>query len=213
MLPASYIFFFPRFPWCWYGEVDKKDSPRDQWYSKYQCLKMLPQIGKFIQAEQMRTKNADSISKSALHVSLKQGTLIDLLMLLCLIRYIWKKWAFPADALEVCALTVTKETWRSWEVLSNHSYCLYPYLSRFKKGCNVYLWVPVFRAGDFSSHKGSRVGSGNTGNSAPFVLMLRAGKHLPPRTPLKLKCVFPASVYSPGNWQTDGLKTVASYSV
>lgn len=39
---------------------------------------MLLQIGKLIQAEQMRTKNAGSINKSALHVSLKQGTLIDL---------------------------------------------------------------------------------------------------------------------------------------
>jgi len=52
---------------------------------------MLSQIGKLIQAEQMRTKNADSINKSPLHVSLKQGTLIDLIMLLSLISYIWKK--------------------------------------------------------------------------------------------------------------------------
>lgn len=57
----------------------------------------------------------------------------------------------------------------------------------------------AFRAGDSSSHKSSRVGSGNTDCSAPFVLMLRAGKHLPPRTPLKLDCVSPASVYSLGN--------------
>lgn len=51
---------------------------------------MLPQIGKLIQAEQMRTKNADSVNKSALHLSLKQGTLLDL-MLLCLISSVWKK--------------------------------------------------------------------------------------------------------------------------
>ena len=43
---------------------------------------MLLQNGKLTQAEQMRPKNADAINKSALHVSLKLGTLIDLLMLL-----------------------------------------------------------------------------------------------------------------------------------
>lgn len=89
MLPAP-SFFLPRFLQSKYGEVQKKDSPRDQWCSKYQCLKVLPQIGELIQAEQMKTKNADSVNKSALHLLLKQGTLLDL-MLLCLISSFWKK--------------------------------------------------------------------------------------------------------------------------
>lgn len=42
--------------------------------------------------------------------------------------------------------------------------------------------------GNFSSHKGLRVGSGNIGNSAQFVLILQIGKYLSPRTPLKFKC-------------------------
>lgn len=79
----SFVHFFPpRFLPSRCGEVEENDSPREQWCSKYQCLKTLLQIGKLTHAEQMRTKNAVSINKSALHVSLKQGTLIDLLMLL-----------------------------------------------------------------------------------------------------------------------------------
>lgn len=89
MLPASSV-FLPRFLRSKYSEVQKKDSPRDQWCSKYQCLKVLPQIGELIQAEQMRTKNADSVNKSALQLSLKQGALPDL-MLLCLMSSFWKK--------------------------------------------------------------------------------------------------------------------------
>lgn len=75
-------FFFLEVSRARYGEVEVKDSPKEQWCSKYQCLKMLLQNCKLTQAEQMRPKNADSINKSALHVSLKPGTLIDLLVLL-----------------------------------------------------------------------------------------------------------------------------------
>lgn len=63
---------------------------------------------KLIQAEQMRTKNADSVNKSALHLLLKQGTLLDL-MLLCLMSSFWRKSPFLSVELEVSALTVTKE--------------------------------------------------------------------------------------------------------
>lgn len=77
-----FFFFLPEVSRSRYGEVEVKDSRKEQWCSKYRCLKMLLQNGKLTQAEQMRPKNADSINKSALHVSLKLGTLIDLLMLL-----------------------------------------------------------------------------------------------------------------------------------
>lgn len=56
----------------------------------------------------MRTKNADSVNKSALHLLLKQGTLLDL-MLLCPMSSFWRKSPFLAVELEVSALTVTKE--------------------------------------------------------------------------------------------------------
>lgn len=38
----------------------------------------------------MKTKNADSVNKSALRLLLKQGALVDL-MLLCLISSFWEK--------------------------------------------------------------------------------------------------------------------------
>lgn len=59
--------------------------------------------------------------------------------------------------------------------------------------------------GNFSSHKGLRVGSGNIGNSAQFVLILQTGKYLPLRTPLKFKCGF---FFSPLHFTT--LETLAN---
>lgn len=58
--------------------------------------------------------------------------------------------------------------------------------------------------GNFSSHEGLRVGSGNIDNSAQFVLILQTGKYLPLRTPLKFKCGF----FSPLHFVT--LETLAN---
>lgn len=138
----------------------------------------------------MRTKNADSVNKSALHLLLKQGVLLHL-MLLCLINFFWKKWDFSAVELDISALTQSQT--KCEEV--RHLKCIICEYLVLRPGKFLFSWELHYRRW-------------HIGNSVHFFLILQVGRYLAPRTLLKCGFFFYPSVLWPWKlWHIIGSKS------